>query len=326
MIHLLKITDNYRNSIMATVSHELRTPLNCIISMLDMLRMNIDEELSNKFLLPATNSSKLLLCMINDIIDFGQICAKMHQHYYDTFSLKEALQETLALFEIPAKSRNIGLKLDWDPKIPSIIYSDPSRICQIVTNLLGNAIKFTYKGSITLKAVSKSAQTIRIMVLDTGVGIKTDEVRMLFKAFGNLEHEQFHNQGVGIGLKIAQSLAYRLGPKEHRGIKVQSEFGKGSCFFFTIESRMKHRRVPTGIKDYTEELSSRDGNRITRSPLHTQEERKQQIEENKDHVVEEICEIEETSGEETMRLESNLGTIAFDARSRRRKVEKNSCI
>lgn len=300
LINRLRDTNNYKNTIMATVSHELRTPLNCIISMLDGLRQNIDEELANKYLVPATNSSKLLLCMINDILDFGQICAGMHRHYYDMFSLREVLLDTLTLFEVPAKSRGLELKFEWDSKIPHLIYSDPSRICQIVTNLLNNAIKFTYKGSITLKTVYKGAQMVRIMVIDTGIGIKSEDVKKIFQA----EDEYFNSHGVGIGLKISQSLAYRLGPKDKRGIKVRSEYGKGTCFFFTVESRLPQKKMPIDMQDHTSEVSSRAENR-DKSQLNVLEDNKE-IEEFKVVEGDEHCEIDDTSSDETMRLGYNM--------------------
>lgn len=293
LVSRLKETNNYKNTIMASVSHELRTPLNCIIAMQDMLRQNVSEELANKYLNPAINSSKLLLSLVNDILDFGQIRAGIHQHYYDTFSLKDVLQEALALFEIPARNRNLELKLDWDPKIPQQIYSDPSRIRQIVINLLNNAVKFTYKGSITLKAVYKGSQKVCIMVIDTGVGIKEEDVQKIFQAFGKLENDQLNPQGVGLGLTISQSLAHRLGPKGARGIKVRSEYSKGSCFYFTIENRAKDRKTQSDAKDRVGEKPSRE-QQIIRSQTR-QEADKEDMKPEKGHS---LCELDESFADE----------------------------
>ena len=304
LINRLKETNNYKNTIMASVSHELKTPLNCILAMQEMLRPYISEELAVQYLNPAINSSKLLMSLVNDILDFGQIRAGMHKHYYEVFSLKEVLQDALTLFEIPAKNRDLELKFEYDSTIPKLIHSDPTRIRQIVVNLLNNAIKFTYKGSITLKAASKGPKQVCIGVTDTGVGIKAENVKQIFSAFGKLENDHLNPQGVGLGLTISQSLASRLGPKDHKGIKVESEFGKGSRFYFTIE----YRRVKNTMMDQMKELAEGEEEERERD----QEERKthREPEEEKKRAEDmDVCEIEDTSGEETMRPGFNMGML-----------------
>ena len=235
IINRLQETDNYKNTLMASVSHELRTPLNCIITMQEMLGQYINEDLQCKYLRPALNSSKLLLSIVNDILDFAQIKAGSLRFQHKTFDLKEVLKDALHLFELSAHGRGIELRFDWDANLPQRIYSDDSRIRQIVVNLLSNAIKFTYEGHITLKAEYQGPRQLRISVIDTGVGIKQEDVRSLFSAFGKLDNDKMNPHGVGLGLMISQALARRMGSSSQKGIKVHSKHGEGSCFFFTLE-------------------------------------------------------------------------------------------
>lgn len=242
LINRLKETDNYKNTLMASVSHELRTPLNCIISMQEMLREYISEELIAAYLDPAINSSKILLSLVNDILDFAQIRAGKLRLRYEEFQLHTVLKEAISIFDIQSKTRDVEIKFDWDSRISPYFNSDPHRIRQIVINLLGNAMKFTYQGSITLKAIHKGPNRVCIMVRDTGIGIKKEDFGKMFASWGKIDSE-LNPHGVGLGLSISQTLARRLGPKDNRGIKVQSEYGKGSCFYFTIESFPKEKTM-----------------------------------------------------------------------------------
>ena len=270
LINRLKETDNYKNTLMASVSHELRTPLNCIISMQEMLREYIGEDLITKYLDPAINSSKILLSLVNDILDFAQIRAGKLRLRYEEFQLYNILKEAIALFDIQAKTREVEIKFDWDSRISPYFNSDPHRIRQIVINLLGNAMKFTLQqGSITLRAIHKGPKRVCIMVRDTGIGIKKEDFSKMFSSFGKIDNEM-NPHGVGLGLSISQTLARRLGPKDNKGIKVQSEYGKGSCFYFMIESfpkektdrknRMNEKKELEQLKQYEEAKSRERGN------------------------------------------------------------------
>ena len=239
MLNRMKETDNYKNTLLASVSHELRTPLNCVISMQEELRDFIDPELVTRYLNPAINSSKLLLTLVNDILDFAQIRAGKLRETYEDFDLRELLTEALNLFEIPRKSRGIEMKLEWDSKIPRNFYSDKNKINQVVVNLLGNALKFTLKGSIRLRAFYEGPRRVCIMVSDTGSGIKKSDIPKIFSAFGKIENNPLNPKGVGLGLSISQTIAKRLGPRGNKGISVESKVGIGSHFYFIIESKEK---------------------------------------------------------------------------------------
>lgn len=237
LINRLKETDDYKNTLLASVSHELRTPLNCIITMQEMLLQFISENLVDLYLRPAIHSSRLLLSIVDDILDFAQIRTGKLRLSFVNFSIKKVLEEAITLFDIQAKNKGVTISHEYDSRISDSLYSDPSRIRQIVVNLLQNALKFTYNGTITIKTQYRGVDKVCIRVEDTGIGIKKQDIRQIFSAFGKVENDNLNPQGVGLGLTISQSLARRLGPVENRGIKVESEFGKGSCFYFMIESR-----------------------------------------------------------------------------------------
>ena len=264
MINRLKETDNYKNTLLASVSHELRTPLNCMISMQEMLKKYISEDLVLKYLNPSINSSKLLLCLVNDILDFAQIRAGKLRQTYEEFSLQDVLRDALTLFEIQCKNRNLEIRLEWDPRIPPVFYSDPNRIRQVIVNLVGNAIKFTLKGSITLKASYKGPRRVGISVNDTGVGIKKEDIKRIFSSFGKIINNDLNPRGVGLGLTISQTIARKLGPKGNKGIEVESTVGIGSCFYFMLESfekkvkRKKQQRSDEEIKFDSEEYNGRN--------------------------------------------------------------------
>ena len=244
--NLIVINENKSKAI-SFVSHEIRTPLNCIINMLKIVESKLDEESFDKIIKPAENSAKFLLNLVNDLLDMAQIEAGKFKLNYLEFDLKMLLSDTLTLIKIQAESRKIELKLNCDPKLSESIKSDPNRIRQVTINLLGNALKFTTKGVIEIKAkpFGNSDRLIKISVKDSGIGIKEEDQKKLFQAFGRLdlgENENLNIQGVGLGLLISNILSKNLGPNgngglKEGGLKVKSKIGEGSKFSFIIEDK-----------------------------------------------------------------------------------------
>lgn len=248
----LALQNENKSKTLAFVSHEMRTPLNCIVGMLSVLETFITPELLDKFVVPAITSAKHLLNLLNDLLDAAQIQAGKFKLVFVEFDLKSLLSDALFMINIQAKPKGIELILQWDPNLSPVIRSDPNRIRQIVINLLGNALKFTQKGCIRLATEKnrKNNTLIHIRVIDTGLGIKEENKKKLFTAFGKLdqdENEYLNSQGVGLGLLISNVLAKNLGPNAKTleetennlcaGLTVASEYGQGTTFEFIVENK-----------------------------------------------------------------------------------------
>ena len=249
--HLLLQNEN-KSKTLAFISHEMRTPLNCIVGMLACLENIIDPVAADKYVIPAIACGKHLMNLLNDLLDAAQIQAGKFKLVFVEFDLKSLLSDVLLLINIQAKPKGLELVLEWDNNLSHFVKSDPNRIRQIVINLLGNALKFTQKGSIRIMTEKnrKNNTLIHIKVIDTGLGIKEDSKRKLFTAFGKLdqdENEYLNSQGVGLGLLISNILAKNLGPSLRTlseneinlaiGLNVMSDYGKGTQFEFIIENK-----------------------------------------------------------------------------------------
>lgn len=248
----LALQNENKSKTLAFVSHEMRTPLNCIVGMLTVLENFVGPDIFEKFVIPAVTSAKHLLNLLNDLLDAAQIQAGKFKLVFVEFDLKALLTDALMLINIQAKPKGIELILEWDNNLAHYINSDPNRIRQIIINLLGNALKFTQKGSIRLVTQKNNINNtlIHIRVIDTGVGIKEENKKKLFTAFGKLEedeNEYLNSQGVGLGLLISNVLAKNLGPSAKSlietginlssGLNVKSEYGHGTEFNFLIENK-----------------------------------------------------------------------------------------
>jgi len=225
-----------KDRLLRFVSHEFRSPINGALSFLGNLSNSISYALNTQFLNPAINSCKLLLSLVNDILDVSMLKEKKFRIAIQPCNLRKIFQEVIDIMKMQASVQQIGLNLTWDAEIHKIFHTDPVRVKQILLNLISNALKFTQKGSITIKAIRIEAGLIRIQVIDTGVGISPEGKEKLFEEFSKVQ-ESFHlnPQGVGLGLVISQLLAQQLG--ESGGLTVESELGQGTTFTFTLVSR-----------------------------------------------------------------------------------------
>ncbi|EAR83324.2 ATPase, histidine kinase-, DNA gyrase B (macronuclear) [Tetrahymena thermophila SB210] len=229
-----------------SLSHELRTPLNCSISMMEVLQniaqseQNHQSQLLN-YIQPALNSNKLLLNMINDILDFVQLENGSFKFGYVEFDLQNLLKECVSLVQIQAKMKNLTIACYFDPQTPKIIKSDPNRIRQVILNFLSNALKFTIAGHIIVYASAhKGIQEVTIGVKDTGIGINQENINEIFKIFNKIDlgnNSKLNLQGCGVGLALSNSIARALGPQDNQGIQVQSEKNHGSNFSFVVQNQ-----------------------------------------------------------------------------------------
>ena len=248
----LEVQNENKSKTLAFVSHEMRTPLNCILGMLAVLETMLDPITLDSYVIPAIACGKHLMNLLNDLLDAAQIQAGKFKLVFIEFDLKSLLSDVLFMINIQARPKGLELILEWDNNLSHIVKSDPNRIRQIVINLLGNALKFTQKGSIRVitEKNPKNNTLIHIKVVDTGMGIKEESKKKLFQAFGKLdqdESEYLNSQGVGLGLLISNILAKNLGPSLKTltesdinlmiGLNVISEYGKGTQFEFIIENK-----------------------------------------------------------------------------------------
>ncbi|USD65663.1 two-component sensor histidine kinase BarA [Vibrio sp. SCSIO 43136] len=224
-----------KSEFLANMSHELRTPLNGVIGFTrQMLKTRLSPS-QEDYLVTIERSANNLLSIINDILDFSKLEAGKLALENIPFEFQECLEEVAALQATSAHEKGLELTLKIDPKIPAGLVGDPLRIQQILTNLVGNSIKFTERGnidiSVELRSQKEDAIEIQFMVRDTGIGISERQQAQLFQAFSQADASISRRYGgTGLGLVITQKLVGQMGGE----ISLTSRLHQGSTFWFTI--------------------------------------------------------------------------------------------
>jgi len=269
LVRALKIADEQKDRVIATVSHELRTPINGILGLLELVTCQVTDKLSLTYLNHCKSCSKLLLYLVNSILDLSQIRHNGLKAVKDRFNLEQCLEEVKSLYIYASQSKKIQFIVQKMPRVPSIIYTDQHRLLEILINLLGNAIKFTFTGHVRLKVSIDEEKGSKLLfeVEDTGIGIAEKDKSKLFRMFGKLNqsNKNINTQGVGLGLTIANELVKALNEEDsdsndHK-IHFESVPGKGSRFWFRIDAIMDQD------KQYLVSKSTADQESFVESPV-----------------------------------------------------------
>lgn len=233
-----------KTNFLSTVSHELRTPLYAVTGLTHLLIEENPTKNQQEHLKALKFSGDYLLNFINDILQINKIDADKLEPLNVDFNLKRTLQEVIDSLKQSAKVNNTKIILDYDDEIPGHLMSDPIKLSQIFMNLVGNALKFTKDGEVTViaKMLKKEDEdvTLYFEVADTGIGISQENQESIFEGFeqGSIQINREYG-GTGLGLTIVKSLLGLFNSK----IQLVSELGKGSSFFFELETKSKDNLV-----------------------------------------------------------------------------------
>ena len=229
-------SDNAKSLFLENMSHEIRTPLNGILGMLQVLIKTPLDSNQNELVSIAIESVLRLNRLLNDIIEIARIEAGMWSIKNEIFSLTDAFDNVKMLYALVAKDKNIDLEFRIDQAVPAFLFGDQARLQQILVNLVGNAIKFTHSGCVTLEVSSLSPvkehqARLLFSISDTGIGMSEEKLESLFKPFSQIEDGYARNyQGAGLGLSICQRLINIMGGN----ISVISEIEKGTTIYFSL--------------------------------------------------------------------------------------------
>ncbi|HKL35698.1 MAG TPA: response regulator [Salegentibacter sp.] len=243
-----------KDNFIANVSHEIRTPIHAVLGFTDLLLENEEDKHKVNYLNAVKTAGDSLLFIVNDILDLSKMDAGLLQIDKDVFDVREVVNRVFSILHLKAHQKKIEFEPYVYPDVPKLLIGDKNRLSQVLINLLGNAIKFTSEGKVSLEVTVNKDISEKIIlnfkVSDTGIGIPRDKLDTVFQRF--LQAEETTSQkygGTGLGLNISRQLI----EKQEGSIEVQSEHGKGTDFIFDIpfEKTLQQTQVSKTEKEET---------------------------------------------------------------------------
>ena len=227
-----------KGKFLAHMSHEIRTPINAVLGMDTMILRETQDMQIKEYALDIQNAGQNLLALINDILDFSKIESGKLEIIPVEYDFSSLIHDISNMISAKAASKKLDLHIHVDEKLPSKLLGDDVRIRQVLVNLLNNAVKYTQQGSVSLSVdgrVEGRKVVLDFAVQDTGIGIKEEDISKLFEEFERIEEKRNRNiEGTGLGINITTQLLVLMGSK----LNVESVYGKGSRFYFTLEQQI----------------------------------------------------------------------------------------
>ena len=227
-----------KGKFLAHMSHEIRTPINAVLGMDTMILRESKDMQIKEYALDIQNAGQNLLALINDILDFSKIESGKLEIINAEYDFSSLIHDISNMIKAKAESKKLKLNIHVDEKLPSKLLGDDVRVRQVLVNLLNNSVKYTQQGSVTLNVdgrIEGRKVVIDFSVEDTGIGIKEEDISKLFKEFERIEEKRNRNiEGTGLGINITTQLLLLMGSR----LNVESVYGKGSRFYFTLEQQI----------------------------------------------------------------------------------------
>lgn len=228
-----------KSDFLARMSHEIRTPINAVLGMDEMILRESGDPSVRKYAQDIKSAAQNLLGIINDILDSSKIESGKMQILPVRYDLGSMLNDIANMTEVRARDKKIKFVMEVSPQLPAALYGDDIRIRQCLNNLLSNAVKYTKEGTVTLRASGRMLNRDHLLlhfdVIDTGIGIKEEELPKLFEAFERIDMNHNRNvEGTGLGMSITAGLLRMMNSE----LKVQSKYGEGSTFSFELQQKI----------------------------------------------------------------------------------------
>ncbi len=243
-----------KSNFLANMSHELRTPINAIMGFNEMILREAGDPSTRERALDVQSAAQILLGLINDVLDYSKIESGNLNIIDAEYNLTYLIRDLVLLSENRARAKSLDFEIVIEPSLPIGLYGDDNRIRQVLTNLLTNAVKYTPSGTVTLKItgerLDEDTERLHIEVLDTGTGIKPEDLAKLFVPYSRADEKRNRNvEGTGLGLSIVINLLRLMGSE----LQVESDYGEGSNFYFDLDQKIVD---PEPVGDIQERLSN----------------------------------------------------------------------